>query len=365
MWPSNRLTDLFKTDHPIVLSPMSRIGTVELAAAVCAAGGLGSIGCALLDPELAESEVGALRKRTERPFSLNFFCHVPSAPNADREAAWLDRILPYYREHGLTYDATAYRMPVDPFGEAMCRVVERTRPAVVSFHVGLPSPQFIGRIKAAGCVIISSATTVEEAVWLEAQGVDAVIAQGTEAGGHRGTFLATDINKSLAGQLGTFALVPQIVDAVTVPVIAAGGIADGRGIAAAFALGADGVQVGTAYLTCPETTISPLYRSALLTARSGITVLTNVLTGRPGRALGNRLSADLGPISEAAPAFPGAMYASLQLAGSTQANGIADFAPFWAGQASPLARELGAEALTQALVAEAMDRFRSLEGHTD
>ncbi|MET0722538.1 MAG: nitronate monooxygenase [Tardiphaga sp.] len=358
MWPNRRLTDLFKIEHPIVLSPMSRIGSVELAAAVCAAGGLGSIGCALLSPEEAARDVRNMRALTDRPFSLNFFCHQPPAADAGKDAAWLDRMLPYYDEYGMAFDAAAPRMAVDPFGEAMCRLVEDARPAVVSFHVGLPAAPFVDRIKAAGCLLISSATTVDEAIWLESHGVDAVIAQGTEAGGHRGTFLADDVNKVIDTQLGTFALVPQIVDMVRVPVIAAGGVADGRGIAAAFALGAAGVQMGTAYLRCPETTISPMYRDALRQVRSGATVLTNVFTGRAGRALKNRLVSDVGPVSPDAPAFPGAIHATMQLAAEVQRRGHADFTPFWAGQASPIGSEMPAEALTRALVEAALKHFR-------
>jgi nitronate monooxygenase len=360
MWPNRRLLDLFKIEHPIVLSPMSRIGSVELAASVCAAGGLGSIGCALLSPEEAARDVRHMRALTDRPFSLNFFCHQPPAANAGKDAAWLERMLPYYEEYGIAFDAAAPRMAVDPFGEAMCRLIEESRPAVVSFHVGLPSADFVNRIKAAGCLLISSATTVDEAIWLESHGVDAVIAQGTEAGGHRGTFLADDVNKVIDGQLGTFALVPQIVDYVRVPVIAAGGIADGRGIVAAFALGAAGVQMGTAYLPCPESSISPMYREALRHARSGATVLTNVFTGRAGRALKNRLVSDVGSISPAAPAFPGAIHATMQLAAEAQRRGHGDFTPFWAGQASPIGLELPAETLTNVLVEDALKHFRRI-----
>jgi nitronate monooxygenase len=360
MWPNRRLIELLKTEHPIVLSPMSRIGSVELAASVCAAGGLGALGCALLSPDMAASEVARLRKLTDRPFNLNFFCHQPTTPDAGKESAWLDRMLAYYQEYGIAFDAATPRMAVEPFDEAMCCLVEDVRPAVVSFHMGLPAAGFVKRFKAAGCLLMSSATTIEEAIWLEVHGADIIIAQGMEAGGHRATFLTADVNKAIDGQLGTFALVPQIVDRVRVPVIAAGGIADGRGIAAAFALGAAGVQMGTAYLSCSETTISPLYRDALRKAKSGETRLTNVFTGRPARALKNRLVSEIGPISDLAPAFPDAAYASMQLAAEAQRLGSADFSPFWAGQASPLGRELPAEVFTRTLVDEAMDQFRRL-----
>jgi nitronate monooxygenase len=362
MWPNRRLIERLTIEHPIVLSPMSGIGTVELAAAVCAAGGLGSIGCAVLQPDVAASEIKALRALTNRPFSVNFFCHPPAETDAEAAAAWRERLGPYSRELGIEFDTSSPRRNLAPFGEVSCRLVEDTRPAVVSFHFGLPAPALLARVKAAGCLVMSSATTVEEAQWLEAHGADIVIAQGAEAGGHRGTFLAPDANQAVATQLGTFALVPQIVDAVGVPVIAAGGIADGRGIAGAFALGAAGVQIGTAYLRCPETATSQPYRDALKHAPSGATVLSNVFTGRPARAVGNRLTREVGPISDVAPAFPGAMPETSQLGAAAQQRGNIDFSPFWAGQASPLGREMPAEALTASLVEETMARFRLLGG---
>ncbi len=360
MWPNRRLIERLKIEHPIALSPMSRIGSVELAVAVSAAGGLGSIGCVLLSPDEAAAEIGRFRKLTDKPFNLNFFAHRPPVVDAGKDAAWLDLMSRYYREYGISFDTSLPRMAADPFGEDMCRLVESARPDVVSFHVGLPAPKFVDRIKAAGSVLMSSATTVEEAVWLEAHGADVVIAQGIEAGGHRATFLADDVVAAIDGQMGTFALTPQIVDAVGVPVIAAGGIAGGRGIAAAFALGAAGVQMGTAYLLCPETTISPLYRDALRKVRGGETVLTNVFTGRPGRAIGNRLTRDLGPISQAAPEFPRAMHASMQLAAEARQRGQGDFTPFWAGQSAPLGVELPARKLTELFVEDAMTRFAQL-----
>jgi nitronate monooxygenase len=362
MWPDRRLIDLFGIEHPILLSPMAGIGTVELAASVCAAGGLGSIGCAGLPPEIAAKTIQELRTRTDKPFGVNFFCHVRAKADLDCEKAWRDRLSLYYREFGLERDMSAPRLEIAPFDEAMCDVIEDVRPDVVSFHFGLPVPALLARVKAAGCRVMSSATTVKEALWLEARGVDVVIAQGYEAGGHRGMFLAPDINKAIALQSGTFALVPQIVDAVSIPVVAAGGIADGRGIAGAFALGAAGAQMGTAYLLCPEAATSPLYRDALRNACGDATLLSNVFTGRPARVPDNRLVREVGPVSEAAPPFPLAMEGIARLRSEAEQRGSTDFTPFWAGQASSLTREMPAELLTVTLAKEAMERFKQLRG---
>src|SRR2546428_466043 len=238
----------------------------------------------------------------------------------------------------------------------MCDVVEETKPEVVSFHFGLPEAGLLQRLKAGRFLVMSSATTAAEARWLEARGVDAVIAQGNEAGGHRGTFLSDDI----ATQAGTFALVPQVVDAVNVPVIAAGGISDARGIAAAFALGASGVQMGTAFLFCPEAKISALHRTAFETPRDDATALTNVMTGRPARGFSNRLMRDLGPVSETAREFPLAAAAVVPLRAKAEAQGSAEFSPLWSGQAAALGRAMPARELLAELAAEAGERFGRL-----
>jgi nitronate monooxygenase len=359
MWPDRRLIDLFKIEHPLVLAPMAGFGTVELAASVCDAGGLGSIGCATMQPQLAAKAIQALRAMTSRPVNANFFCHDHAKVDAEREQAWHDRLSAYYRELGIEHEPLS-RLDIAPFGDAMCEVVEQTRPEVVSFHFGLPAPALMARVKAAGCRVMSSATTVEEARWLEDRGVDAIIAQGYEAGGHRGIFLAEDLNSAIAPQSGTLALVPQIVDAVSVPVVAAGGIADGRGIAAAFALGAAGTQIGTAYLFCPEAATPSLHRDALRQARGDATLLTNVFTGRPARVLASRLALEVGPISDAPPDFPLPMGELLPLRAKAEQQGSSDFTPLWSGQAAPLGREMPAKTLTVELVKEAIERFRRL-----
>src|ERR1043166_8899164 len=270
MWPDRRLLDLFGIEHPIVLAPMAGAMDADLAAAVSAAGGLGSLPCAMLTPAALREQFSKVRARTDKPVNVNFFCHRPPVLNNAREARWRDRLAPYYRELGIDPATPVPSSNRAPFDASFCEVIEELKPQVVSFHFGLPAANLVARVKAAGCRIICSATTAAEAVALERAGVDAVIAQGNEAGGHRGMFLTDD----LAAQVGTFALVPQVVDAVKVPVIAAGGIADARGIAAAFALGSAGVQIGTAYLHCSESKITPMHRAALGNARDDATAVT-------------------------------------------------------------------------------------------
>jgi len=352
MWSDRRLLDLLGIDLPILQAPMAGAQRGALASAVSGAGGLGALPCALLAADDVRREVAAIRQATRRPFNLNFFCHTPPEPDPARLATWRERLAPYHRELGLAPEAAAPNVNRAPFDASLCALVEELRPAVVSFHFGLPAPELLARVRATGARILSTATTVEEARWLAERGCDAIIAQGAEAGGHRGMFLAEDP----AAQVGTIALVPQVVDAVDVPVIAAGGIGDARGIVAALALGAAAVQLGTAYLFCPEATIAPLYRRALRTARDDRTVLTNVLTGRPARGLINRLISELGPLAEV-PAFPlpAGPLAALRL--RAEANDSGDFSPLWSGQAARLGRELPAAELTRSLADEALARL--------
>ena len=259
MWPDRRLIDLFKIEHPLVLGPMAGAVDADLVIEVCEAGGLGSLPVATIDEQRMRGQIAKIRSRTNKPINVNFFCHTPPELNNAREARWRDRLKPYYEELKIDPAAPVPSSNRTPFDTALCAAVEELRPEVVSFHFGLPDASLLQRVKAAGCLVLSSATTAEEARWLEERGVDAVIAQGNEAGGHRGIFL----NDDLSTQVGTFALVPQVVDAVKVPVIAAGAITDARGIAAALALGAAGVQIGTAYMFCPESKISAVHRAAL------------------------------------------------------------------------------------------------------
>ena len=362
MWPDRRLIDLFRIEHPIVLAPMAGAGSVALAAAVGEAGGLGSVGCGPMPPAAVAETILALRGLGRGPININFFCHVRATADAGLALAWHKELVPYYRELGIDQAGPAAGMDLPPFGDAHCAIVEELRPEVVSFHFGLPESGLVSRVKAAGCRVLSSATTVEEALWLEAHGADAVIAQGYEAGGHRGIFLADDVLRAMPSQMGTMALVPQIVDAVRVPVIAAGGIGDGRGIAAALALGAAAVQIGTAFLLCPEAAPPMVHREALRQARAGGTVVTNVFTGRPTRVLANRLTRERGLLRSGLPDFPLPLGQLMPLRAEAEQRGNGDFTPLWAGQAAALAAEMPAKALTRRLATQAIERLKQLNG---
>ena len=356
MWPSRRLTDLFKIEHPIVLGPMAGAIDADLAIEVAEAGGLGSLPIALLNETQMREQIAKFRGRTRKPLNVNFFCHKPPVPSNAREHAWRERLKPYYVELDIDPGAPIPSSNRTPFDANFCAAIEELRPEVVSFHFGLPEAPLLERVKAAGCLVMSSATTVEEARWLEAHGCDAVIAQGAEAGGHRGMFL-TD---NLATQVGTFALVPQVVDAVTVPVIAAGAVTDARGIAAAFALGASGAQIGTAYMFCPESKILSPHRAALKSARDDGTAITNLMTGRPARGFVNRVMREIGPVNDVAPEFPLAGGALMPLHVKAQSQGSGDFSTMWSGQAAALGREMPARELTARLVAEAQALLRRM-----
>lgn len=339
------LHSVLGTEIPLIQAPMAGVQGSALAMAVCQAGGLGSLPCAMLDADAMTRELTAIRAGTSAPVNVNFFCHtVPDADPA-REAAWREALAPYFVEFGIDPQTIAAGAGRRPFTAEAADVLEAFRPQVVSFHFGLPSADLVARVKGWGTRVLSSATTVDEARWLEARGVDAVIAQGLEAGGHRGHFLSGD----LGVQLGTMALVPQIVHAVRVPVIAAGGIADARGVAAAMALGASGVQVGTAYLLCPEATTSRIHRAALAGDGARVTALTNLFTGRPARGIVNRLMRELGPMNTLAPAFPLATTAVAPLRARAEAGGSGDFSPLWSGQNASGCREVPAAEVTREL----------------
>jgi len=338
----------------MIQAPMAGVAFSEMAIAVSEAGGLGSLGCALLTTDQIIEEVRIIRHHTSRPINLNFFCHQPPKADAKREADWRRTLDPYFVELGLDPAAVPSVPGRGAFDSAMCDLVAELRPKVVSFHFGLPEKTLLARVRATGAKVVSSATTVQEARWLEAEGCDAIVAQGFEAGGHRGMFLTDD----MATQIGTLSLVPQVVDSVRVPVIAAGGIADARGIAAAFALGAAGVQMGTAYLLSPEARISPLYRQELK-SNGDPTVLTNVFTGRPARAIATRMIRETGPMSDLVPDFPLATGFSAPLRVASEAKGSADFTPVWSGQSVRLARELPAKEITQRLAEETLARLNS------
>jgi nitronate monooxygenase len=342
-WPDRRFIDLVGCKTPIIQAPMAGAGGVELCVAAIEGGALGSLPCALLSPEQVRQQVAEVRSRANGPLNLNFFCHRMPEPVDDRE--WRALLEPYYEEYAVVPTrAGALRLPFD---EEMCRVVEKLRPEVVSFHFGLPEQALLQRVMAAGARILSSATSLEEAIWLEQRQVDAIIAQGFEAGGHSGRFLGSDP----AEAMGLVALVPLIADRVKIPVVAAGGIGDGRGIAAALILGASAVQLGTAYLHAPETPISVVHRNRL---REGRTLLTNLFTGGLARGPRGRLVDDLGPVRAEVPPYPLAGTALAPIRASAEKVGDYEFGPMWAGQAGPLGTPLGAADLTCKLALDAL-----------
>ena len=342
------LQQLLDIELPIIQAPMAGVQGSALAVAVSNAGGLGSLPCAMLSLDAMRNELAAIKAQTNKPFNVNFFCHAPPTLSADREAAWRAALAPYYKEFGIDADTIPAWPGRAPFSAEAADVLSEFKPAVVSFHFGLPSAELLALVRTWGAKILSSATTLKEARWLEAHGVDAIIAQGLEAGGHRGMFLSENLNS----QVGTFALLPQIVQEVRLPVIAAGGIADAKGVAAAMALGAAGVQIGTAFLLCPEATTSAVHRAALKSEAARHTALTNVFTGRPARGIVNRIITELGPISAAAPDFPLAGAAIAPLRAKAESRGSGDFSPLWSGQNASGCKEIPAAQLTRELAAD-------------
>ncbi|WP_285426160.1 nitronate monooxygenase family protein [Pseudomonas sp. efr-133-TYG-103a] len=356
-WPDTRLLKLFGIELPILQAPMAGASGSALAIAVGNAGGLPSLPCAMLSPTQIREEVALIRAGTRAPLNLNFFCHQNPDANPQADDAWKALLKPYYEELGADYDAPTPTSSRAPFDDAACSLVEELKPEVVSFHFGLPDTSLLQRVKATGAKVISSATTVAEAVWLEQHGCDAIIAMGLEAGGHRGMFLSDQ----LYTQVGTLALVPQVVDAVSVPVIAAGGIADSRGIAASFMLGASAVQLGTVYLFTPQAKVTRLHQAALGSATDSDTAVTNIFTGRPARGIVNRIMREIGPISAAAPAFPTAGGALIPLRNQAEPQGDDGFMNLWAGQAVGIKHQLPAEDLTRQLAIQALERLAGVK----
>jgi nitronate monooxygenase len=352
------------TRWPIIQAPMAGVQGSAMAIAVNNAGGLGSLPCAMLTLDALRTELQAITAHTSKPYNVNFFCHAVPAHDAAKEAAWRAELAPFYAEHGIDVASIAPGAGRAPFSHEAADVLEAFKPPVVSFHFGLPAKDLLARVKAWGAVVLSSATTVAEARWLEAHGVDVIIAQGLEAGGHRGMFLPANSHGEHAGlsgtwpadwpaelltQQGTFTLLPQIVAAVQCPVIAAGGIADAASVRAAMALGATGVQVGTAYLLCPEATTSAVHRAALQSVAAQHTALTTLFTGRPARGIVNRVMRELGPLSSAAPPFPTATAAIAPLRAAAEKMGVGDFSPLWSGQNTAGCRAVGAAQITSDL----------------
>jgi nitronate monooxygenase len=341
------LKSLLGVELPIIQAPMAGVQGSALTVAVCNAGGLGSLPGALLNADLLRDELRAITAQTTKPYNVNFFCHAPPKRDAAREAAWIAKLAPYYEEFGLDQSQASGGPSRAPFSDEAADVLEPFRPPIVSFHFGLPSPELVARVRNWGAKVLCSATTVDEARWLEARGVDVIIAQGFEAGGHRGMFLTDD----LTTQVGTLALVRQVVVAVKTPVVAAGGIVDAQGVRAALALGAVAAQIGTAYLLCPECGTSTVHRNALKNAAARHTALTNIFTGRPARAIFNRFMREMSPIQTIAPAFPLATAAVTPLRAHSEGLGSGDFSPLWSGQNAAGAREIPAAELTRELAA--------------
>lgn len=339
------ISELFGTELPVIQAPMAGSQGSALAIAVSNAGGLGSQPCAMLGPDQIRQELQAITAATSKPHNVNFFVHNQPTPDPAREKAWRKVLAPYFAEYGIDPDSIQAGPQRLPFDDAAADVLEEFKPPVVSFHFGLPSDALMRRVKSWGSKILSSATTLDEARYLEAHGVDAIIAQGSEAGGHRGMFLNEDLNS----QVGTFTLVQQIVRTCKAPVIAAGGFADARGVKAVMARGAAGVQVGTAYLFCPEATTNPLHRAALKSDAARTTAITNLFTGRPARGIVNRLMREIGPVNPAAPAFPLAATALFALRSQAEPRGVSDFTSMWAGQNATACREISAADLTRQL----------------
>ncbi len=340
------LASLLGTEFPLIQAPMAGVQGSALAIEVSEAGGLGSLPGALLGLEGLRGELAAIVGRTRRPFNVNFFCHPSPREDRQREVLWEQLLAPYFAEFGIEAAPSPAAAARQPFDEPTAAALAQFAPAVVSFHFGLPAEALLQRVRAWGARVLSSATTVAEARWLEARGVDAIIAQGAEAGGHRGMFLTTD----LGSQLPTLELVPRMSRAVRVPVIAAGGIADAAGVAAALRLGAAGVQVGSAYLLCPEATTSAVHRQALQSEAGAVTAVTNLFTGRPARAIVNRLIRELGPMNSAVPEFPLAAGALAPLRAHLERLGSGEFSPLWAGTNTRGCREQPAAAVTRELL---------------
>lgn len=338
---------------PIIQAPMAGVATPELAAAVSNAGALGSLGAAAWNVEQTREKIRQTRTLTSRPFNVNVFCHVTAQRNAEQEAAWIAHLTPLFTEIGATPpDALESGYKTFVGDDEMLEMLIDERPAVVSFHFGLPSDGFIAALKGAGITLLATATNLAEAQAIAEAGLDAVIAQGIEAGGHRGMFDPEAPDE----QLSTAVLVRLLAQRTQLPVIAAGGIMDGRGIRAALDLGATAAQLGTAFVTCPESAANAAYRKALKSERAHHTRLTTAISGRPARGMLNRLiTHGDAPGSPPAAAYPLAYHAAKQLNAAASKQGNYDFAAQWAGQGAPLARELPAAELVNTLAKECCD----------
>lgn len=331
------------TELPIIQAPMAGVQDSALALAVASAGGLGSLPCGMYSSEKVQAELTHIRSQTDQPINVNFFCHTPPESDPAVEARWRKLLEPYYKEFELDPADIPQKASRQPFSHEMADVLEMFKPRIVSFHYGLPEKDLLERVKSWGATVLSTATTVAEAEWLEANGADGIIGQGSEAGGHRGMFLTRDVTT----QIGTFALLPQIIQKVNLPVIAAGGIADAKGVQAVLNLGAAAAQIGTAYLLCDEATTREVHRNALKTDMIRHTVLTTLFSGGAARGMVNRLIQELGPMHADAPPYPLASAALAPIRAAAESAGSGDFSPLWAGQNGTGCKEISAADLTR------------------
>lgn len=350
MWPQNAFTERLQLKWPILQAPMGWLSTPALAAVVSNAGGLGGLGMWGFSAEDAERRVAGFRQQSAGSLNVNYPLWPESKITPQTREAMRKRLQPYYDANGLGAVPEPQGAASEVSREHLAMLL-RTKPQMVSFHFGLPPPDVVDAVKGAGIFVICSATTVSEARILEQRGVDAIIAQGTEAGGHRGTFTGVDMSM----QAGLFALLPQVVDAVRVPVIAAGGVADGRQVAAAVMLGASGVQLGTAFLRCEEANVLDAHRAALREASDACTVVTDMITGRPARYIGNRLTNDLMASGLEPVSFP----AQMSLTAPLGATGDRELTALFAGQSAALGKDTDAATLVQSLAEETSRRLRA------
>lgn len=341
----NRVKTLLNIEFPIIQAPMAGVQDSELAIAVSNSGALGSVPCSMLSLEKLEHELSNIQKKTDKPINFNFFCHTIPNPDNIAQQRWQQVLASFTNEYQVDPTTILHEATRRPFTQEHLDVLSQFKPKIISFHFGLPDTSLVEQLKSWGTTILSTATTLEEAINLEQNGADIIIAQGIEAGGHRGMFLTKDLDT----QLATMVLTPQLAEAVKIPIIAAGGIATSQSIKAAMVLGASGVQIGTSYLLCHEAKTSPLHRQALQAKHKNHTVITNIFTGKPARGIVTRVIREIGPISLDAPNFPYAAPLMQTLRKAAESKGDNYFTPMWAGQNMMGCSEISAAELTQEL----------------
>jgi len=355
VWSQNNFTKALNIKYPIIQAPMASAASIELASEVSNAGGLGSLGLSYHKIENILPDYKKILSKTNHSINLNFMTHKEPSKNDIKAKKYMNEVKKYYEEYKVAEIPNLINT-TETFNKEHLELLLEMNPKVVSFHFGLPQQDYILSIKNQNIYIISSATTVKEAKILEDSGADAIIAQGYEAGGHRGTFASS----YKEGEIGLFSLLPQVVEATSLPVIAAGGIANGKGIAAALMLGAQGVQIGTAFLSCPEASVHPLWQDAISNASTRDTRITSAFTGRPARGIVNRLVIDMENKNDIIPDFPTVGSVIKPLANIAATNGKDDFLSLWAGQSAPMNRNISASELIELLAEETSLIFNNL-----